>query len=327
MGIREIYLDWPRLAEKGLRNAEEISLEPLKPRSIVVVGMGGSGILGDYLEVLANNKVPVYTVKSPHLPGWVGDRDLVLAVSYSGNTLETIRCVEQVLTRGAPMVAITSGGRLERMAEETGLPLVKVVEGIPPRSALPEMLFSALRVLENTGIRLAKPDDYREAVGMMRATASRNHGQLVEHLSTGLPVIVACNHLRAVGLRWKNELNENSKLPAKLEVYPEAGHNDIVGWEMPPPGDYRFLLVEDPACSRLTSRLSEYYSAVGRVARLALEGSSLLARLMHGSMVAGLVSVEVGVRRGVDPEETRSISWYKGVLKGILGNRAADKFY
>ncbi len=319
MRMRKIYQDWPRLAEKGLSDAEGVSLEPFEPRSIVVVGMGGSGILGDYLEALASSRIPVYTVKSPHLPGWVGDRDLVLAVSYSGNTLETLRCVEQVLARGAPVVAITSGGRLGRMAEERGLPLIRLVEGIPPRTALPEMLFSALRVLENTGISIVEPGDYEEAVGLMKAAASRDHVHLVEHLSTGLPVVVACNHLRAVGLRWKNELNENSKLPAKLEVYPEAGHNDIVGWELPPPGDYRFLLVEDAACFHLTSRLAEYYSAVGRVARLALEGSSLLARLMHGSLVAGLVSVEVGVRRGVDPEETRSISWYKGVLRGILG--------
>ena len=319
MRMRKIYLDWPSLAERGLRVAEEVSPGLFEPRSIVVVGMGGSGILGDYLEALAYNKVPVYTVKSPHLPGWVGDRDLVLAVSYSGNTLETLRCVEQVLSRGSPVVVITSGGRLGRLAEERRLPLVRLVEGIPPRTALPEMLFSALRVLENTGVHIAEPRDYEEALSLMRTAASRDYGRLVEHLSTGFPIVVTCNSLRALGLRWKNELNENSKLPAKLEVYPEAGHNDIVGWELPPPGDYRFLLVEDAACSHLTSRLAEYYSAVGRVARLAVEGSSLLARLLQGSLVAGLVSVEVGVRRGVDPEETRSISWYKGVLKGILG--------
>ena len=72
MRMDEIYLDWPRLAEKGLDDADDVHVERFKPRSIVVIGMGGSGILGDYLKTLAYDAVPVYVVKGPRPPGWIG---------------------------------------------------------------------------------------------------------------------------------------------------------------------------------------------------------------------------------------------------------------
>src|SRR5689334_9288958 len=87
--------------------------------NIVVLGMGGSGIAGDILLHTAGPflPVPVVVVKSYVLPAFVNDATLVFAISFSGNTEETLEATQEAGIQGAKVVAITRGGELAKLVE------------------------------------------------------------------------------------------------------------------------------------------------------------------------------------------------------------------
>ncbi|MGH7734511.1 MAG: SIS domain-containing protein, partial [Gemmatimonadales bacterium] len=123
--------------------------------NVVVLGMGGSGIAGDVMVAVAGPflPVPVCVVKSYDLPDFVGRGSLVFAISFSGNTEETVEAAGEAADAGASLVAVTSGGELAALAEEWGAPIVPVPGDIPqPRAALGAMAVPPLVVLEDMGL-------------------------------------------------------------------------------------------------------------------------------------------------------------------------------
>ncbi|HEY6316335.1 MAG TPA: SIS domain-containing protein, partial [Acidimicrobiia bacterium] len=98
------------LDRAGLPRADTID-------NIAVLGMGGSGIAGDVLRAVASTlPVPVVVLKQIRTPAFVGPRTLAFALSYSGNTEETVAMAEGALDAGARLVAVTAGGDLAALA-------------------------------------------------------------------------------------------------------------------------------------------------------------------------------------------------------------------
>ncbi|MCS7066108.1 MAG: SIS domain-containing protein, partial [Fimbriimonadales bacterium] len=149
-GMMALTLDFPAQCERAMRLALEWRQPslPREPRLIVVSGMGGSGIGGDYLRALfeAHGNLPVLVVRDYHLPHCVDAYTLLFAVSYSGNTEETLACYAEAHERGAMMVALSSGGELQARAQRGGVPHLQVPGGQPPRTAL-GYLFLPMAVL------------------------------------------------------------------------------------------------------------------------------------------------------------------------------------
>jgi len=125
-------------ARAALAATQSVPLVGPAPGAVVVAGMGGSGIAGDVLAALAyfRSPVPVLTVKGDRLPAFVGPSTLLVAVSYSGATDETLAAVEEGLSAGARLVAVCSGGRLAELAQRHGAPVALVAPGRMPRAAL-----------------------------------------------------------------------------------------------------------------------------------------------------------------------------------------------
>ncbi len=327
--MKNYYLAWSKMIERALESWGEVSVG-FKPRAIAITGMGGSGCIGDYVEALASNREsfnsPVIVVKSSSLPQYVIEGDLVFAVSYSGDTIETIMAFREALRRGVRTVAVTSGGMLEECAKTHGAPIVKVSEGLVPRAALPEMLIGVLGVLDSIGLTLASRS---EAVKLARFIDEKSLDAASEakalanfmYESSGNIVIATHTPLEVIAVRGKNELNENAKVPVKVEVMPEWAHNDIVGWESPFTKNWAAVTIVDPG-NVLGARLVEFMESIYvksgvRVRRLLLEGSNLLEKLIYGSLVLGLASVELAELRGLNPLETKSIALYKEFLREI----------
>ena len=123
--------------------------------NVVVLGMGGSGLAGDVMVAVAGPfvPVPITVVKSYDLPDFVGRGSLVFAISFSGNTEETVEAAGEAANAGASLVAVTAGGELGRLAEEWGAPVVPVPTTIPqPRAGLGAMAIPPLVVLEDIGL-------------------------------------------------------------------------------------------------------------------------------------------------------------------------------
>jgi glucose/mannose-6-phosphate isomerase len=301
-------------------------------RSVLVCGMGGSGIAGDFAREVASahgRRLDVH--KGYGLPGWAGSEEglLVVALSYSGNTEETLAAVEAALSAGVPIAGVSSGGTLAELATRRGFPLVTVPGGLQPRAALGFLLSALLQVLAGAGVLPDPRADLDEAASLWDQLAGQG-GQaeglaadLADALDGRIAVVYGSNGPTApAALRWKTQINENAKWPAWWGLFPELDHNEIVGWQGLADLTRRrvgIVVLRDrdehgqvEARVRLTGELTS--ADVSWVGDVWSQGSSMLARMTSLVAVGDLVSLELASRAGVDPVPVDVI---EGLKRGL----------
>lgn len=324
----EYYLSWGIQAEKAFRYVYSISIpkvDTIRINNIVFIGMGGSGIVGDLVASLAYNRlgIPVFSVKDYRLPMWVNENTLVISISYSGNTRETILATYEALEKGSRIITVSSGGVLKRLSEKYNLLHISVEGGLIPRAALPAMLYTVLALLERLGFPIVSKDEINWSIENLKLWCNSREvdseaKSLATFLKDSIPIVVSCSKFSPLAYRLKNEFNENSKIPVKVEIVPEWGHNDIVGWEKPPiTSNMKCLIVNcnEDMCKHILNFVKEVISRVNvECSTLNLKGDNDLNKLMYGCLVGGLASVYLARFRGVDPIKTASIGMYKNLI-------------
>lgn len=332
---------------EGAAFAADAHLEQLaldgRPRAIVVLGMGGSGIAGDVLAAICGHEspVPVFVHKGYGLPGWVGAADLVCGVSCSGSTEETLSGFEEALRRGARLLGVGAvDSPLAFIAERGRAPFVQVrAEGRLPRSmawalSIPLLVAAAElgigdctpRAIEATAARL----DQTAILCRPGSEAFVNPGkELALALADSLPMAWGCSGVAtAAAYRLACQWNENAKLPAISSSLPEANHNQVVAFDgsygASAPNDIfadadestgklRLVLLRDPADEhpQVTRRadISKDIADSRGVAytELTAEGSSRLERI---ASLIGLIdygSIYTALGSGTDPTPITAI--------------------
>ena len=216
---------------------------------VLVMGMGGSGIAGDIVAALAAPllSVPVAVAKGYECPAFAGPSTLAIAVSFSGNTEETLEAASAAHDAGAYVVAVTSGGRLAELAREWDAPLYEVDGTIPmPRAAVGAISVAPLVALERAGLLSGVAGWVGAAVAQLQArrhAIAAEPGQAIGDGLDGLIAEVGAGELLpifygggAIGMvaagRAKAQVNENAKLPAYASAMPELCHNELAGWDL-----------------------------------------------------------------------------------------------
>jgi glucose/mannose-6-phosphate isomerase len=292
---------------------------------VLVCGMGGSGITGDFAAAVTGR--PLLVHKGYGLPAWAADRrPLVLAISYSGNTEETLSAVAQARARGLAIVAVTGGGELEQSARKHGEPVVTVPGGLQPRAALGYLLGAALGVLGAAGMPTAGPEALTEAAALLDSlvapsSAARSlAADLAEGMADRIALIYGSTGLVApAAQRWKTQINENAKWPAWWSLLPELDHNEIMGWtSLGGVTKQRVGIValrdrdEPPGVAlRFRHTASIIAGGVGWVGEVNSQGEHELARLLSLAVVGDLFSLELARLAGVDPVPVAEIESLK----------------
>jgi glucose/mannose-6-phosphate isomerase len=322
----------PMMAE-GWRASADLPL-PRAPEAVVVCGLGGSAIGGDLLAALVapSSRVPVLCVRDERLPAFVGPRTLLVACSYSGDTEETLAAYEAARRAGASTVAVTAGGRLAEQARAHGDGLVLVRSGLQPRAALPLLLMPMLRLATQCGLAAADERDVSEAQAMLdglaaqwkpEVPAAENPAKaLAQALYGVVPAVYAGSpRLEAVARRWKGQFNENSKVFAVANVFPELVHNEIVGWEgvrNGVPAIHVVILRDRDDGARSGARIDAARAVSFERARGSTEvwsqGSGVLTRLFSLILFGDMVSAYLAVLAGVDPTPVGPIASIKELL-------------
>ncbi len=218
-----------------------------RPRAVVVCGMGGSGIAGDVLAAVAGPacRVPVMTHRGFGLPTWVGAADLVIAVSCSGSTQETLSALEEAVRRGCRLLVVgAAGSPVEALAGRGRGLFVPVAQGRQPRASLWSLSVPLLVAADALGLLAAGPEELVETATMLEEIAQRcrpdadtlvNPGKsLAAELDGALPVVWGASPLTGTAAyRFACQLNENAAAPATWGVLPEAGHNQVVTFDGP----------------------------------------------------------------------------------------------
>ncbi len=320
--FRSLYLDWYELSTKTLQEDVKGLSESFRDfEGVALAGMGGSGIACDiaYSLLRKASKKPVTVVKDFTLPNWVRNEWVLIAVSYSGNTAETLSVVKEAINRGLMFGAVTSGGRLKEIAEKAGAPYLLIEGGRAPRASFPALTLGLLKLLATLKIWEGGIEDLRASAEVLRGVeeAERIAEDLSDHVEGTIPVFITDEEHYPLALRGREEVNENAKTPSIVQVYPESAHNDIVSWE----GWFGPLsgVVLDTG-NEVVRYVGTYLLSEGvptKVVDLRPYGN-YISKALKWAQIIGLASVRLAVRRGIDPSRTEAISKYKKFLKEYL---------
>jgi len=324
----------PDMMEEGWALSEAADIPKTgKINNLIISGMGGSAISGDIISIILRNKadIPVFINRNYGCPKFVNSGTLFIALSYSGNTEETISAFKGALQTGAKVISVASGGELKELSVKNKVPFIEIPKGLPPRAALGYLLSSALNILSRCGI-ISMKADIDEAMKLMKQL-SRKYGpsnplrenevkQMAVRLHGKIPVIFACEGTTyAAALRWKTQLSENSKMTAILSVFPELDHNDLVNFSFLRPGEHDFSFVvlrDDEDLERMKKRIEVTKSLisgnVGGIAEVWSQGKSFLAKMMSLIFYGDHLSVYLAALSGIDPTPVEIIEKLKKEL-------------
>jgi glucose/mannose-6-phosphate isomerase len=317
---------------KAAKLAEAVRIKYSKPQTIIVAGMGGSAIGGELLKDWTRDKidVPIEICTEYSLPAYADERTLVFVVSYSGETEEALSMFLDAIKRNCMTFCISSGGKLLEFAEKLKLPYLQVPSGIPqPRAALPYLFLPLQIFLEKLGLISDVSSEISEAVKILEQVKRENSPEkpLSDNLSKKMalringtvPVVYGFGIYRAVAQRYKQQLNENSKVPAKWDFFSELNHNEIVGWEAvkelakcfsiifirdknePKEIRQRIETTEELISQEATKKIFEVWSS----------GQSRLAKMLYTIYIGDFTSVYLAILRSVDPTPVKTISLLK----------------
>lgn len=306
-------------------------------KGIAFLGMGGSGFAGDIIKALIKDdiNIPVEIVKGYNLPSFIKNGWLVISISYSGNTEETISAASQALERECEVVGICSGGELEKICIRNEKTIIKIPSGMQPRGAIGYLFFPAYLMLDNLNIISIPYGDIEEALDLIkekaglysRETASDKNPakKLALKISANLPIVYGTEGiLSAVAYRLKCEINENSKTPCWCNEFPELNHNETVGWERLKDITGKFIILalrEEDENIRIKTRiditLNLIKDNVNEIIDIPVEGKSKLAKVLSTMYLGDIASVYLALLYGINPGPVEKIESLKAELKKI----------
>jgi len=332
-GMLGVISGFPESCAESIRSTESADLGGLPGGSfdsIVVSGMGGSAmgglLLRDWLKETL--PVPMVVTRGYRLPGFVGERTLLFAVSYTGWTDEAICALKDGIGRGAKAVVFASGGEMAEIAEERGLPLVKLPGGFQPRAAIPHQFFGLAVTARRLGLTGDAWGEVDEALGLLRGMraelgpgspiASNPAKRLADAVKGYIPLVYGSSIHEGVAYRYSTQFNENGKSPAGAGFFPEAFHNAVMAAEAEPEllGRLCAVLIHDPAESAETAaKIGRFREIVGRrfgrVVDVHARGRCRLARILSALYIGDFASAYLGILYGRDPSTTGSIDVLK----------------
>ena len=297
------------------------------PKGVLILGMGGSGIGGAIAsDILSrDSKIPVVANSDYLIPGWVSNDTLVLACSYSGNTEETIEAVNSAHEKGATIAVITSGGLLGSLAEKHNWPLVSMPGGQPPRSQFGRSFIGLAWTLKQFGCFSEKMYSELEATSKSTEAALKSVSEKAESIAdlvVGKSILMYSDTgVGSIATRWRQQLNENSKLLVNTQMFPEMNHNELVGWDSGNESDVVLIIRTPEDHTRTQFRMnvcSEIFREFGAdVVIIYAEGDNQMQRLMYLIQLGDMLSLLLAERAGIDPVDITNIERLKAELSTL----------
>lgn len=332
--LESIISEFPGQCRQAAAAAGDFSLPPAlkrkKYKNICFAGMGGSaigaGLIKSYLA--GELKIPLAVVRDYELPKFADKNTLLICISYSGNTEETLSVFSEAIKKKITVIAISSDGKLQRSASRKKIPFLKIPAGLPPRFALGHTFFSALVTLINLGLIKDRKRDITQTCLMLENLsyllrpqtphADNEAKKIAAVLNQKLPVIYIQAAWEPVAYRFRCQLAENSKMLSSHHVIPEMNHNEIVGWREPKKSLDRCVAVflrdesEQPRVARRCSLSADILQKSGyNVMEIKSQGQSLLERMFSLIYIGDWVSYYLAILNKVDPAPVKRIDYFK----------------
>lgn len=326
----------PQQAKTGMEIGNAVNLTAIDTtaiRNVVICGMGGSAIGGDILRVFAETlaPVPISVTRGYAVPQFIDANSLVMVLSYSGGTEESLSAYADARARGAQCIVITSGGALLEKARADDVPAAVIPGGLAPRSALGYLFFPLLVLAARLDILDIEKsvmdtvvDSLESATEQYAAYGADDNParSIAEKLPGRLPVIYAAQKgLDAVLTRWRCQIEENAKMLSYTNVFPEMNHNEIVGWEQNPDLLSRIAVIvlhdrdDMPQIrKRIAVTLDLIRPLAGEITEIYADEDHPLARVLGLICLGDWVSFYLAMATGTDPYPIEKINRLKSEL-------------
>ena len=296
-------------------------------RNVLICGLGGSGIGGTIVSDIISPKVniPIAATKDYSIPNFVNEHTLVIANSYSGNTEETLYALEKCQAKGAEIAVITSGGKLKVIAEENKYNKIIIPGNQPPRAMFGYAFAELFFMLNHYGIiDDSFKSDFTKAIELLDAEKSDIQEQamsLAKKMYKKTPVIYVANGFEGVAVRFRKQINENSKMLCWHHVVPEMNHNELLGWRtnvndlavvyFRNKSDYERNQIRMDINKKV---ISEY---TDNISEICSKGDSLIENSLYHINLGDWVSWYLSEMNNVDAIEIDVIDFLKGEMGKI----------
>lgn len=304
---------------------KDLPIETKGLEEVIICGMGGSGIAGQLaVELLQDSPIPVTVWADYGLPNWVNEKTLVIGISFSGNTEETVDAVKAAVAKKAKLLVITTGGKLEELSQIHGFPAIEFADGALPRAAIGWLYGFLITALTKLKLTTLTEDKYFQAVTELKHVVDQKAflakaEDLAISLNNKVPVVMTHAPLTSVATRWVNQFNENSKTFAVAAVVPELCHNFLVGLDFSVTEKLAVFFIESKyGFSRNVVRKKIIQKVLTQkgvtFTPVALECGSLLAEQLLFIYFGDLISYYLAGVNGVDPSPIEAIDFLKTEL-------------
>ena len=323
-GMYKIYDQWPQIS----KDAYNSDLEPVDFKNIdhiVFVGMGGSGAIGElFASILSKTKIHVSLVNGYLLPKTVDENTLVVTISVSGNTIETLTVLDSAHKLDCDIIAFSSGGKIEEYCIKNQINYKKIESIHSPRASFAKFTFSILKIL-NSIIPINKQEITESIESLEKLSQIISSDNLSEtntsfdlaNFISGIPLIYYPYGLQSSATRFKSSIQENAKMHIIIEDIVEASHNGIVAWEKPSIvqpillrgyDDYvktkdRFEIIKE-FFDKNSMKYKEITSVPGNI----------LTKIMTLIYLLDYASIYRAILSGVDPSPVLSIDFVKSKI-------------
>jgi glucose/mannose-6-phosphate isomerase len=293
-------------------------------RNIVISGLGGSGIGGTILSNVLRDDiaVPIIVNKEYQIPAFVNENSLVIISSYSGNTEETLSALMQAFKKDAQIVCITSGGLVQEYAETNDIDFINIDGGSPPRAAFGQSFVQLLYIMFHLGLLQDGFKQYlSDAIALLDSeeeSIKTQAKEIAQKLNNKIPVIYSDAKFEGVSIRFRQQINENSKMLCWHHVVPEMNHNELVGWRERNENIAVVFIRNNKDFERNQERMEFTKEVVKQYASDVVEiyskGDYDLIRTMYLIHVTDWVSFFLAELKGVDAVEVDIIGKLKSKL-------------
>jgi len=323
-------------AEKIVENSNITSI--YKIDNIIISGMGASAISGDFIQSLLRDRIdiPIFITRQYDLPKWANKNTLVLSLSYSGNTEETLSTFKNAFQKHCKIIAISSGGKLQEYCKKREVPFIKIPLGVQPRTATGYILFCSIYALKKIGLLQQDiTQEIQETIQIAEEFRNNNKKeipeeknlakQLAKKLFNKIPQVYAWDFYIPIAKRWCTQFNENSKLICRYDELPECNHNDIVGWSMNLEVSKKFICIlfrdhENESIyttKRLNFMKKLFDDVAGDTIEVTIYAKKRLAKMIYAMYLGDYVSCYLAILRKIDPTPIEAIRQLKEELAKI----------
>jgi glucose/mannose-6-phosphate isomerase len=324
--MKKLVLDFPIQLQEALIIGKNyrFTTPVAKFSNVVVTGLGGSGIGGSIVQnyVFDKVRIPFFVNKDYFLPSFVNKDSLVIICSYSGNTEETVAAMQQAIKAKATVVCITSGGQVAEKANKKKLDCILVPAGMPPRACIGYALVQLLYVLNHFElIDNSFEKEIRSALKYMTANEkdTQKKAMAVAKKVVGkLPIIYAASNFEGMAIRFRQQLNENSKLLGWHGAIPEMNHNELLGWR-DMAGDKAVIILRNADdYERVQTRMEINKKIIKKytptIIELYSQGKSYWEKIFYFIHLTDWISVYLADLRELDATEIKVLEFLKESL-------------